>query len=155
MLIRDKVIFGGIAGILAHAAMDIFQVPLWKLRLLKHPLSHYAASLFMTPEMVHHTLGGTAIGILTDYIYGALWGIVFVYFIEATGKRYFMLKGLIFGAFLWLFSFGTLRALPIVTLREVVPGQTIYYLGLHLLLGLVLGVLVKIHERQLQRQDRR
>ena len=75
-----------------------------------------------------------------DYIYGAIWGCIYVYFLEYTGKQFFILKGLVFGAFMWLFSFGWIRALPIIKLREVISGQVLFFLLFHLIYGLALGI---------------
>ena len=52
----------------------------------------------------------------------------------------FILKGLVFGAFMWLFSFGWIRALPIIKLREVISGQVLFFLLFHLIYGLALGI---------------
>ena len=128
---------------MANLAMGLFQFPLWKLGIIKHPLAHYAASMFMNPLTIHHTITGSVVGSVANYIYGAFWGIIFVYSVYFTGKRYLIIKGFIFGAFLWLISFGGLRSLPIVKLREVMPENVLYYLFFHLVFGLALGLLVK------------
>jgi len=143
-MIRDKIVFGGFIGILSKIVMDIFQIPIWSLRIIKHPLGHYAASLLMDVYSIHHTLLGSVISLLADYIYAIFWGIIFVYLIYLVGKRNLIFKGLIFGGFLWLFSFGGLRSLPIVQLREVVSGNVIYYFFFHLIFGFALGFFVKI-----------
>jgi hypothetical protein len=142
-MIRDKVMTGGLVGLLGKIAMDIFQVLMWRLKLIKHPLAHYGASLIVNVQTVHHTLLGSVVSLLVDYIYGIFLGIVFVYFIYFTGKRHFIFKGLIFGAFVWLFSFGGLRSLPMVKLREVVSSEALYYLLFHLIFGLGLGFAMK------------
>lgn len=142
-MIHDKVVFGGLIGVLANLAMNIIQFPVWKLKMIMHPLSHYASSMFMDPETLHHTLLGSVVSFLADYVYGAFWGILFVYLIYLTGKHACIIKGLIFGAFLWFFSFGALRSLAVVKLREVFPGDVLYYLLFHLIFGLALGLLTK------------
>jgi hypothetical protein len=143
-LIHDKIIFGGLIGVLGKISMDIFQFPLWRLKIIKHPLAHYAASMFIDLYTMHHTLIGSVVSLLTDYIYGIFWAILFVYLISFVGKSHLILKGLIFGAFLWFFSFGGLRSLAIVQLREVISGHVLYYLFFHLVFGFALGLSVKI-----------
>ncbi|HEX2952444.1 MAG TPA: hypothetical protein VHR47_00495 [Bacillota bacterium] len=140
---KDNFIFGGLYGFLAVIAMNVFQFPIWEMKVIAHPLAHYASSLFMNVQPVHHSLVGAVIGSIANHIYGAFWGIVFVYLIHLTGMRYLLLKGLVFGAFLWMVSFGGIRSLPIVALREIVPGDVPYYLFFHLVYGLTLGWLVK------------
>ncbi len=143
-MIHDKVVFGAFIGVLSKIAMDIFQIPLWLMKIVKHPLAHYAGSLFININTIHHTLLGLVINFLADYIYGAFLGIVFAYLIHMVGRRYLIFKGLLFGAFLWLFSFGGLRSLPIVKLREVIDVNMPYYLLIHIIFGLALGFFTKI-----------
>ena len=144
-MLRDRVVFGGIVGVLSKVAMDIFQIPFWKMKILEHPLAHYAGSLFIGISTIHHTLLGTAISFLADYIYGVFLGILFIYLVHyVIGKDNLILKGLLFGAFLWLFSFGGLRSLPIVKLRQVISANMPYYFLIHMVFGLVLGFLTKI-----------
>ncbi len=147
-MLKDKVLFGALIGILANIVMDIPQYPLWKLKIIMHPLSHYAGSLFIDANTLHHSLFGSAVSFFADYSYSAFLGIFFIYFLEFTGKRYFFLKGLLFGAFIWLFSFGGLRSLAMVKLRQVVPGDWGIIFLLHLLFGLALGVLARFFEKR-------
>lgn len=143
-MIRDKVVFGGLVGVLSKIAMDVFQIPIWILKMIAHPLAHYAASLFMDVHALHHTLVGSVVSLLADYIYGIFWGVLFVYLIFKSGECNLIFKGLMFGAFIWLFSFGGLRSLPIVQLREVIPNQALYYLFIHIVFGFALGFFMKI-----------
>lgn len=142
-MIHDKVVFGGLIGVLANVGMDIFQFPFWKLKIIKHPLSHYAASMFLDLQALHPTMLGSVISLLADYFYSAFLGVLFVYIIYLTGKHFLIIKGIIFGSFLWLFSFGGLRSLPIVKLQEVISVDVIYHLIFHLIFGFALGLLVK------------
>lgn len=145
-MLKDKVLFGTLVGLLANIVMDIPQYPLWKLKIIMHPLSHYAGSLFLDLNTLHHSWTGSVISFFADYSYSAFLGIVFIYFLEFTGKRYYLQKGLIFGAFLWLFSFGGLRSLSLVKLRQVAPGDWGIIIGIHLLFGLALGVITHFFE---------
>lgn len=124
--------------------MDVFQTPIWRLMIIKHPLGHYAASILLDVNTIHHTLIGSVVSLLTDYIYGIFWGIIFVYWVYFVGKDHLILKGLIFGGFLWFFSFGGLRSLQIVQLREVISEQVLYYLFFHIVFGFTLGFSIKI-----------
>ena len=149
---RDKVIFGGLIGIFANVAMDVLQYPLWKMQIIRHTLSHYVASLFLDFNTLHFSWIGSVTSFIADYIYGAFLGIIFVYWVHRTGKRYLLMKGLIYGGFLWLFSFGGLRSLPVVTLREYVPSQTLYYLVFHLVFGVTLGLLTERYGEIIKRE---
>lgn len=148
-MLKDKVLSGSLIGVLANAVMDIPQYPLWKYKILVHPLSHYAGSLFLDLDTLHHSWIGSVVSFLADYSYSAFLGILFVYFIEFTGKRYFLSKGLLFGIFIWFFSFGGLRSLTVVKLHQVPPGDWITIFLLHLLFGLALGMASRILERHI------
>lgn len=142
-MVRDKILLGGIVGLLADTAMDLVQYPLWKLMIVKHPLSHYAGSLFLDVMTLHHSFLGSVVSFIADALYSIFWGIIFIYLIHWTGHGFLILKGLIFGALLWLVSFGGIRGLPMVQLREVISAQSLYYLLFHLIFGLTMGLLVE------------
>lgn len=143
-MFQDQFLLGVASGALANIVMDIPQYPLWKTHIIRHPLSHYAGSLFMDLQSLHHTWYGSVVSFLADYTYSALLGIIFIYLISAAQREdvnrgYYLTKGIFYGAFLWLISFGGLRSLAIVKLREVAPGDALIFFFLHLLFGLVLG----------------
>ena len=141
---QDKIIFGVVSGLIAHGVMEIFEFFFWKANLLKHTLAHYAGSIIIDLHTLHHTSYGSVVSFLADYIYGAILGVFFIYLVTGTknlreGRGYFILKGLFYGAFLWFFSYGGLRSLSIVKLREVGPGDALIAFFLHLLFGFLLG----------------
>lgn len=144
-MVNDKVLFGAFSGIISDIVMDIIQYPLWKMMIIKHPLAHYAGSIFIgNMNTLHHTWIGSTVSFLADYAYSALLGVVFVYLVHFFWKNAFILvKGTLFGVFLWFVSYGGLRALPIVRLREVQPGDIIIFLVIHLIFGFSLGYMVK------------
>lgn len=143
-MLRDRVILGGFIGVLGKIAMDIVQIPLWLMKVVEHPLAHYAGSLFLDLDATHHSAIVDVVSFLADYVYGIFLGIVFVYYIYLMGKRHLILKGLLFGAFVWLFSFGGLRSLSIVRLRQVLPANVPYYFFIHMVFGLALGFFTRI-----------
>ncbi|HHZ20561.1 MAG TPA: hypothetical protein GX391_08665 [Firmicutes bacterium] len=54
-MVKDKILFGTLIGLLATLAMDLLQIPLWKLKIISHPLAHYAGSLFADHYVLNHT----------------------------------------------------------------------------------------------------
>lgn len=148
-LIRDKLIFGALAGVVADLALNIPEFILWRLKLLPHPLFHYAGSLFMSVDMLHNAYLGEWMGFLASKVYGAFLGVVFIYLLVFTGRRYFITKGVIYGAFIWLVSYCGLAALPVVKLsvHPRTPLEVFIFFFLHLLFGLVLGVMARSYAR--------
>ena len=120
-MLQDKLIFGALAGVVADLVMSIPELALWKLKILPHPLFHYAASLFLAPDNLHRSYLGELVGFIASKVYGAFLGVVFIYLLVYTGRRYFLSKGLIYGAFLWLVSYCGLATLPVVKLDAVHP----------------------------------
>ena len=149
-MLRDKLISGALAGVVADLAMSIPEFILWKLKILGHPLFHHAARLLWPLEYVHKNFLGSFLGIIACKVYSAFLGIVFIALLVYTGDRYFRTKGLIYGAFLWLASYSGLASLPIVKLsaHPRTPVEVLLFLFLHLLFGLVLGMIARWLKRQ-------
>ncbi|NLM37546.1 MAG: hypothetical protein GX202_05400 [Firmicutes bacterium] len=144
-MLRDKLIFGALAGVVADLVMNIPELILWKLENLGHPLFHHAGSLLLPLEFVHENFLGAFLGFIAGKVYGAFLGIVFIALLVYTGDRYSRTKGLIYGAFLWLASYSGLASLPIVKLsaHPRTPVEVFLFLLLHLLFGFALGVIAR------------
>lgn len=149
-MLRDNLIFGALAGVVADLVMGLPEFILWKLKILPHPLFHYAGSLFLALEKLHGNYLGELMGFIASKVYGAFLGVVFTYLLVYTGRRYFLTKGLIYGAFLWLASYCGLATLPIVKLSAHLrtPLEALLFFFLHLLFGLALGVMARSLDRQ-------
>ncbi|NLY90339.1 MAG: hypothetical protein GX081_01855 [Firmicutes bacterium] len=148
-MLRDKVLLGALAGAFANFVMEISELILWKRNILPHPLFHYLASLLMPMEASHHHYLGQVMGFLGTKVYGAFLGVIFIFLLTYTGYRFFWAKGLLYGAFLWLFSYGVLASLPIVKLSAYprMPLVTLLFLLLHLLFGFALGLFIQVVAR--------
>lgn len=156
-MFQDQFLLGVVSGVVANIVMDIPEYTLWKIQLIRHPLSHYAGSLFLDQQSMHHTWHGSIVGFLADYTYSALLGIIFIYLLSAAQREDansgdYLRKGVFYGAFIWLFSFGGLRSLAIIKLREVALGDTLIFFFLHLLFGLVLGWMARKNQRSNRRK---
>lgn len=149
-MLRDKLIFGALAGVVADLVMSIPELALWKLKILGHPLFHHAGSLLLPLEYVHGNFLGAFLGFIAGKVYSAFLGSVFIALLVYTGDRYFRTKGLIYGAFLWLASYSGLALLPIIKLsaHPRTPVEVFLYLLLHLLFGLALGIIAQSFDWQ-------
>ncbi|HHT49829.1 MAG TPA: hypothetical protein GXZ98_11125 [Firmicutes bacterium] len=146
-MLRDKVLLGALAGIFANFVMEIPELILWKMKILSHPLFHYLGSLFMPVETSHHIYLGEVMGFVGTKVYGAFLGVVFIIFLTYSGYRFVLSKGLLYGAFLWLFSYGGLASIPIVKLSTTYPRmplENLLFFLLHLLFGFTLGLFIKV-----------
>ena len=150
-MLRDKLTFGALAGICSVFVMEVPEIILWKLNILPHPLFHLLGSLFMPVDTLHHMYLGELMGFVASKVYGALLGVVFIYLLVFTGHRFFVAKGLIYGAAIWLLSYGGLASIPMVRLsvHQRMPLEILLIFFLHLLYGLTLGVFVRTFGREL------
>ena len=140
-MLHDRIIFGALSGIIANLVMEVLEIIMWKFKIIPHPLFQHAGSLFMPLDAVYNTGLGGAIGFIACTVYSALLGVVFIYILTFTGKRFSEVMGLIYGAGIWFVSYGGLCSLPIVKLSSAQrkPLGILLYFFLHLLHGFVLG----------------
>lgn len=137
-MLRDKMLRGAVCGVLGNLGKNIVEFFFWKVQWLKHPLSHYAASVFADPN--HAQFFGSGLGFVMDYIYGAFLGVILIALIPEGQERFVPIKGLLFGAFIWLFSYSGIRALPMIRLRLAGELDAFLELLVHLIFGLGLGL---------------
>ncbi|HBL35343.1 MAG TPA: hypothetical protein DDZ55_00880 [Firmicutes bacterium] len=144
-MLRDKLLFGAFAGVFAGLVMDLPEYILWELNILNHPLSHYAASLFVEHSVLHSNKLGLVLALVVSVVYSAFLGIIFIYLLNLMNKRFVLAKGLLYGAFIWLFSYGILSSLPLVKLSvySKTPLEILLFFLLHLLYGFCLGLFTR------------
>lgn|GEM_PF-764751 len=147
---EDKIIRGAVCGVFGNVLKNILEFTLWKVGWLQHPLSHFATSMFMHPN--HDIFFGSWLGFLMDYIYGAFLGVAFIFLLFFFGnEEWFVLtKGLLYGAFVWLFSYSGIRVLPVITLRSVGELDAVLEFLVHLTFGLGLGLALERWRRYRQ-----
>lgn len=69
----------------------------------------FGISKFFVPLPLIDTLPGNLIAYIASTICGTLYGLVMVTVFERTGYHYYLLKGLILGMILWLFTCGMIN----------------------------------------------
>ena len=146
-ILKDKLVLGALAGVTADITQDIIQFGLEKLNLIKYNLDSFACSMFIrvnnTSIITEHL--GIIIGKLSGAAHSVILGIIFVYLIKLSGIRFILSKGLLYGFILWFIIFGGIRAaLHVSYLQDYDPLHTLIFFFVHLLFGLVLGLVVKL-----------
>lgn len=132
---QDPIIFGGMAGIAGTIAKEVLDFLSVAVGFSKHTYWHVAASIFVLPKDVTK-VGGLVIGALADMVTGAFFGVLLLYLIKFTKKDYLYLKGLGFGWFIWLVSFGLVVNLHVVRITPIDIGSSLSAFIEHSVFGL-------------------
>jgi hypothetical protein len=136
---------GGISGALGLLARDLWSfLAKSVLKIAKFYVWNISADLFMRGKDTHTVLG-YVIGFLADIIFGAMLGIIFVYFLKYTSTKNIIIKGWGFGIVAWVLLFGMLiHTLPTVeTAPREALGNFSSFIG-HSIFGISLGIFAKI-----------
>lgn len=105
---EDRLVVGGIAGLIGAAIQNIYSFFIKGLNLADYTYSDFATTV-LTGKVFGDPLGLVA-GFITYLSVGVILGIVFAYMIALTSSKYLYLKGLLYGFVLWflLTGFGTI-----------------------------------------------
>lgn len=105
--LKDRIILGGISGALGVLIRDLWSYFAREIGLAKFYVWQRSADLFINgPEL--QSFLGNMVGFLADAIFGALLGVIFVYFLKGTTHKNILIKGWGFGIAAWLFLFAML-----------------------------------------------
>ncbi|MDQ7791553.1 MAG: hypothetical protein C4575_09020 [Desulforudis sp.] len=135
---QDTIFVGfvvGLIGGLAKMATDIaFFIP----GIAKTTSAHLGAQALL-PEGTPLTLPALALGAGVDLTIAIALGIIATYIIANTGRDYLFLKGIIFGAMVYVFGYGlvALAVLPVAVLRPDFASSATFLLS-HMVLGAVI-----------------
>ncbi|MBU4532531.1 MAG: hypothetical protein KJ650_02660 [Firmicutes bacterium] len=134
---QDTVFVGFLGGLIGGLAKLAADVAFFILGIAKTTEAHLAAQAFL-PTGTAITLSALALGVAVDLGIAVALGIVAAYIIAFTGRDYLLLKGLIFGALLYVFGYGLVAQafLPTVVLRPDLATSAVFLLT-HLVLGAV------------------
>lgn len=132
---QDPIIFGGIAGIIGTIAKEILDFIFVAIGFSKYSYWNIAASLFILPKDVNRS-GGWILGALTDIIASAVFGVILLYVIKFTGRKYLYIKGIGFGWFIWVLFFGVVINLHVVRITPTDIGTSLSSFFEHLIFGL-------------------
>ena len=140
-MLKDRILAGSIAGMIATLIKSIPNLILWKLGIVKYLYFHLAASALIKPTSVHTTLG-LIVGVVTDVITGGSLGIITVFLFKFTGHDYWWYKGLLVGNMVWLWGMGILINLGAARIVPVEPLFRLTSLLDHQLFGLIMAYLI-------------
>lgn len=102
---RDTITTGAIAGIIATIVMTLFNLLIRLLGFEFIATWETAANIFLVPQLINTPIG-YFIGLIAQFILGAIFGTVVAYTLRLTGKDFYILKGIGVGAVVWMASIG-------------------------------------------------
>ncbi|MDK2824083.1 MAG: hypothetical protein PWQ67_1924 [Clostridia bacterium] len=140
-LLKDSIISGTVAGIIATVIKAIPNFILWKFGVVKYLYLHIAASAIIFPQEISTPLGIT-LGIIADLLTGGTFGLLIIITFKLTNNDAWWYKGLIIGSIIWLFALGI--AINLGAAR-IVPVQSIFRITSwidHLIYGVTASYLI-------------
>lgn len=140
-MLRDRILAGTIAGMLATLVKDIPNYILWKMGIVDYLYFHLAASALIRPEDVD-TLWGLVLGLVVDIITGGTIGLLIIFLFKATGRDYWWYKGLIAGNLIWLWGLGITINLGFARIVPIDPVFRLTSLIEHQIFGLLAAYLI-------------
>lgn len=112
---KDRLVAGGLAGLIGGAVQNIFSIIAKNLGWAEHTFSEYA--IVVLTHRLYNNFVGSIIGFIAYLVVGIFFGIIFAYIISYTSSKYLYIKSLIYSAVLWflLSGFGTIFKMPAFT----------------------------------------
>jgi len=159
-LLKDRILAGTIAGMIASIIKTISNLILWKMGVIKHLYLFIASAALIRPEDATTVLG-VILGVVVDIITGGTLGLLLVYLFKLTGRDYWWYKGLIMGNVIWLFglglaiNFGASRIVPVdpvFRLTSLVEHQIFGLVGAYLIIKWYPETNTQLHEQEKTRR---
>ncbi len=145
--VHDQIMHGAIAGIIGAIVQSAFALIAKTLHFTDRVFLDYGEVLILGRDV-----GGMAsiIGAAAHLMNAAVWGIIFSYIMRFSKKRYYILKGMGLGIFVWLFSLAlaTLFKLPSF---NMIPTSTAYVLLFGAMIwGLTMAFVYRYFDRKIK-----
>jgi hypothetical protein len=134
--ISDRLVLGGISGILGNLAMLLTISPAIKMKLAEFDGPTRTAGIFLPLSQVNKPMG-QAVGYIANNVIAATLGTAAVYILSVTGKDKAVLKGSGFGLASWLFLYGMLGNVGVTAVKPSFPKTIISQAVSHMVFGAV------------------
>lgn len=143
---EDRLVAGGIAGMLGAAVQNIYSFAVKGLNLAEYTYSDFATTVLT--NRVYSDPVGLLAGFIAYLAVGVILGVLFAYLIASTTSDYLYIKGLFYGLAMWfiLTGFGTIFSLA--TFVGLPPIGALLILVGGLLFGVVTAHIIKILDRK-------
>ncbi|KJS80943.1 MAG: hypothetical protein JM58_18145 [Peptococcaceae bacterium BICA1-8] len=133
---RDTIVFGALAGLIGNIPKTIIAWLFHLLGYLEYTFIHIAAGYFVPAKFIDNPVA-LATGFIADYTNAAFFGIIMYLMLQKTGTDYAVVKGLSFGAFVYLVFYGAFMALDITRASLLTPLPNLLLFFPHIIYGAV------------------
>lgn len=121
---HDQIMHGAMAGFIGAAVQSIFAITAKLLHFTELIYKDFAEVLILGRD-----LKGTVsiIGLIAHFTHAIVWGVVFSYIMKFGLKRYYALKGIVLGIFIWLYTMAMAKMFKLPSFKEI-SNSTAYVL---------------------------
>lgn len=144
--LRDSIIFGALAGLVGNIPKTVIAWIFHYFGSLRYTFIHIADGYFVDARFIDNPVS-LLTGFIADYVNAGFFGVIMYFMLRKTGTDYAELKGVFFGAFLYLIFYGSFMALDITraSLLTPLPNLLLFFPILFIELlhaGLLKGIVV-------------
>lgn len=104
-MLKDSFLLGALSGIVGNIFKEILAWSCYLLGIIPYTVTHMVASAFHKGNI--NSPLSIFIGFIIDYIVASFWGIVLLFLLKKVGQDFAILKGVLFGSFLYAFFYGS------------------------------------------------
>jgi uncharacterized membrane protein YagU involved in acid resistance len=138
---KDTIVITVLSGFMATSAQELFSMFLKWLGYATVTPIHYATSLLTGSDKVSR--GTLWIGVLGHFVASFIFALTLVYLMRKLGKDYYLLKGIVFGAFGWLVNYALIPNLAHRTIGLYATVPTAFAdLAAYILWGLIAAFII-------------
>lgn len=142
-MLKDKIILGALVGLFADVIKLMANYIMYLLNLTSVVFWQITATRFLPKEDLFKPLA-YFIGAVADFITAAFLGIIFIYILHYTGKKYLWLKGIGFGLSVWVNLFGTILGESVMDKLPQTPTSILVTIIAHFIFGLALAYFAQL-----------
>ncbi|MGI6066631.1 MAG: hypothetical protein ACOYI2_09115 [Bacillota bacterium] len=141
-MIRDKLVTGAVIGTAAFIIQNLYALGAKAFNIPTLTYVDYGRILLLS-KVMKGTIA-VIIGLIGHLIWEIILGVIFVYIILNTSRRYSFLKGIIFGASVWFFInlAATLFSIPVIA--HVSPTTVTFFLIGSIIFGFTIAFTLNI-----------
>lgn len=132
---KDRVLIGSLSGMAGATVITIFSIIFRLFGVSSIEMLLLNSSVFL-PESASRGLEGVIFGFLINLFIGSIVGIFFIYIFPSIGADYLWYKGILLGAFTWLFVDGFIGRVLELPIKDDVFDHVIFVV-LNIVFGIV------------------
>lgn len=144
--LHDPIMHGAIAGLIGGIVQIIYGVTAKSLHLSDRVFMDYGEVLILGQRKPG---AGFLIGVIAHLINAAFWGVIFSFIMKYGRRRYYVVKGIGLGMFIWLLSLGLATIYQIPLFKEIEINVAYVVLGGATIYGLIMSLMYKYLDQKL------